>query len=104
MRKTIFATLIFVFLLTDAAFCRLNVSVVIVPPLPMTVALDDRGQYYQDGYYYHHRGRAWVYSESDHGPWMRLPRNHYPKNFHYKNHDHGNRWHDRGNRHYDKRR
>ena len=62
-------------------------SLVIVPALPVTVELDAEQYYYQNGYYYQYQGSTWLYSESRQGPWMPLPRSHYPKRIHYRGHD-----------------
>jgi len=88
MIKKVLAILIFVFLLTSAAFSRINVSVVVVPPLPLIVELDNNShQYYQNGYYYNYRGNVWLYSKSKHGPWRHLQKSRYPREVRYRNHD-----------------
>lgn len=95
MKKLMLTTIISVFLLTGAAFGRLNISVVLVPPLPVIVELDAGDHYYQDGYYYYHRGNVWEYSQSRHGPWKHLPRDHYPREVRHRGHDNGKRNHHR---------
>jgi hypothetical protein len=78
-------------------------SLVVVPALPLIVELDADNYYYQNGYYYSHRGNVWLYSESKQGPWFRLPRSHYPRQVHYRgqndrDRDHRDRGHDRHDR------
>jgi len=98
MKKTVFIALIsaFVFVGCSVGFMggRHGGSLVIVPTLPLTVELDADNYYYSDGYYYYYQGNEWTYSESRRGPWIRLPRDHYPREVHYRGHDeggHGNR-------------
>jgi hypothetical protein len=66
-------------------------DLVIVPTLPVTVELDADNYYYQDGYYYSYQGDVWFYSQSRQGPWMRLPRDRYPREVHYRGHEEHNR-------------
>ena len=102
MKNRIFTTLMSMLLLTGVAFGRINVSVVLVPPLPVVVELDAGNHYYQNGYYYYHRGDVWQYSKYRHGPWRHLPRDRYPREVRYKNHDHGERGYGHDNRHHDR--
>jgi hypothetical protein len=90
-------------------------SITIVPALPATVEIDQDQYYSQNGYYYRYQGNVWVYSQSREGPWMDLPRDHYPREVRYKGrdgHDNGNHEnrgddnrdnHDNGNRDKDNR-
>jgi len=91
--------LISAFLVTGCAigFGR-HGGLVIVPALPTTVEVDADQYYYQNGYYYHYDGAVWFYSERRGGPWVDLPRSHYPREVRYRGRDdrnHDNRDHDR---------
>lgn len=59
-------------------------EVVIAPPLPTIVVLEDSTYYYHDGYHYHYRGNSWYYSTSRGGPWKDLPKDRYPKETRFK--------------------
>jgi hypothetical protein len=52
---------------------------VVAPALPLIVELGAEPYYYQDGYHYYYNSGRWSYSNSRSGPWMDLPRSHYPK-------------------------
>jgi len=52
---------------------------VIAPPLPVVVELGADPYYYQSGYYYYYDNQHWRYSNSRNGPWVDLPRSHYPR-------------------------
>jgi hypothetical protein len=54
--------------------------------LPLVVELDNDGIFFQDGYFYSHRNNIWFFSMSREGPWRRLPRNHYLREFRYRDH------------------
>jgi hypothetical protein len=99
MKHSLFAALIAALLISGCAvgFNR-HGDLVIVPALPTVVEIYPDEYYYQDGYYYSYRGSVWFYAESRRGPWIRLPRNHYPREVrvrrhgeHRDHHDHG-RW------------
>jgi hypothetical protein len=64
-------------------------AVVVVPALPSIVVLESEPYYYQDGYHYHYQGDRWSYSNSRNGPWVELPRDHYPREVRYKGRDDG---------------
>jgi hypothetical protein len=51
----------------------------VAPPLPAVIELDAEPYYYQSGYYYFYQNDSWRYSKSRNGPWMELPRSHWPK-------------------------
>jgi hypothetical protein len=98
MKRKMIVVLISAFFVTGCAigFGRHGEGLVIVPALPATVELDADQHYYQNGYYYNYQGNAWLYSESREGPWLQLPRNRYPREVHYRNHDehgHGDQHH-----------
>jgi hypothetical protein len=50
-----------------------------VPALPVIVELGSDGYYAQGGYTYYYDNDRWRYSESRSGPWVDLPRSHYPR-------------------------
>ncbi len=53
-------------------------SVVIAPPLPAVVELEEP-YYFYGGFYYHYDNDRWYYSHSRGGPWSDLPRDRYPR-------------------------
>jgi len=59
-------------------------GVVVVPALPAVVVLEAEPYYVQAGYHYHYLNDGWYYSRSRSGPWISLPRDHYPKEVKYK--------------------
>lgn len=97
----------FITLLLSACVVTPVDRVVVAPALPGIVVLDAEPYYYQHGYYYYYDNNYWRYSNSRSGPWLELPRSHYPKDIRYKgrgdgrgrdrdrggdhNHDHDNR-------------
>lgn len=61
-------------------------GVAVAPPLPVIVELGPRLYFYQHRYHYqyeHHDDR-WRYATSRSGPWMDLPRSHYPREIRFK--------------------
>jgi hypothetical protein len=68
--------------------------VVVAPPLPVIVELDTEPYYHYRGYYYYYDNQYWRYSTSRSGPWVELPRSHYPKETRFKGHRHGRDRHD----------
>lgn len=67
--------------------------VVSIPLLPPIVELREEPYYNHRGYYYYYDNDRWYYAKSKRGPWVDLPRGHYPKETRYK----GKRWqHDQG--------
>ena len=91
MIKMVIGILIYAFLVSGCALHFLGGpeggSLVIVPALPLTVELDNDQYFVQNGYYYSYRSDIWFYSESRQGPWLRLPRSHYPKEVRYRRRD-----------------
>jgi hypothetical protein len=57
---------------------------VVVAPLPAVVELGPDPYYYHSGRYYFYEGNHWRYSSSRAGPWVDLPRSHWPKETRYK--------------------
>lgn len=54
-------------------------GLVVAPALPLVVELGAEPYYYQGGYHYYYNNERWSYSHSRSGPWIDLPRSHYPK-------------------------
>jgi hypothetical protein len=52
---------------------------VVAPALPLVVELGVEPYYYQGGYHYYYNNGNWRYSRARSGPWVDLPRSHYPK-------------------------
>jgi len=59
-------------------------GMVVAPALPVVVELDVEPYYYQSGYYYYYDNNNWRYSNAKTGPWMDLPRSHYPRETRFK--------------------
>ena len=87
MKRILIATLIGVSLLTACAVVPVGrrghgpgvSGAVVVPILPSVVVLGAEPYYTHGGYHYHYRNNNWYYSRSRSGPWVDLPRNHYPR-------------------------
>lgn len=75
-------------------------AVVVAPALPTIVEFDAEPYYYYRGYYYVYENTRWRYASSRSGPWVELPRSHYPREIRYK----GRRDEWRGDRDRDDRR
>ena len=54
-------------------------ALLLAPPLPPLVILEDEPYYVQGGFHYHYRDGGWYYSHSRGGPWVALPRDRYPR-------------------------
>lgn len=68
-----------------------------VPALPLIVELGSDGYYTQGGYVYFYDNSRWRYAQSRSGPWVDLPRSHYPRETRYRERDRSNdRDRDRG--------
>jgi hypothetical protein len=74
----------FTVLLLSACIVTPEERVVVAPALPVIVELDAEPYYYQHGYYYYYDHHYWSYSRSRSGPWLELPRSHYPKEIRYR--------------------
>jgi len=59
-------------------------GLVVAPALPLRVELGVDPYYYQSGYYYYYNDDRWGYSNSRSGPWVDLPRSHYPKELRFR--------------------
>ena len=71
-------------------------SIAIGPPLPHTVELVDP-YYAYGGYHYYYNNDRWYYSQSRGGPWIDLPREHYPREVRFKGKSDERDWgHERG--------
>lgn len=59
-------------------------AVVVAPALPAIVEFDVEPYYFYRGYYYYYENARWRYSSSRSGPWVELPRSHYPREIRFK--------------------
>ena len=107
MKNIFLAVLLAAFMLSACMVVpgRRGHGVVVVPPLPSIVVLEEEPYYYHSGYYYYYQNDRWSYSNSRSGPWVELPRGHYPKEVRFKEKGRGGkrggdwkRGHDRGDR------
>jgi hypothetical protein len=57
---------------------------VTVPTLPLIVELGSDPYYVHGGYTYHYYNDRWRYANSRSGPWVDLPRSHYPRETRYR--------------------
>ena len=71
---------------------------VVAPALPLVVELGVEPYYYHSGFYYYYNDRRWSYSHARTGPWRDLPRDRYPREIRYKDHDGRDRDRDRNYR------
>lgn len=121
MKKKLIPTVVMLGLLISSTAMangpRPAVDVVVsIPLLPPIVELREEPYYNHSGYYYFFDNGRWYYARSKGGPWVDLPRGHYPKETRYKGksrrHDHDERdnddrdknKHDRDERDHDNRR
>lgn len=88
MKKISLATFVLTLLLSACAVVPVGPpgreKVMFIPILPPIVVLGAEPYYYHQGYHYHYRGSRWYYSRSRSGPWLDLPRDHYPKELRFK--------------------
>jgi len=90
------------FILTSCVVSpRRGGGVEVVPFLPVVLELDAGQPYYeQNGYHYHYSDDRWQYSTSRNGPWMELPRSHWPRETRWRDrHRDRDRDQDRDRRH-----
>ena len=59
-------------------------EVSMAPLLPPVVVLEAEPYYYHEGYHYYYHDNGWYYARSRKGPWVALPRDHYPREVRYK--------------------
>jgi hypothetical protein len=64
-------------------------GMVVAPALPMVVELGVEPYYFHGGYHYYYNNDRWGYASSRSGPWVDLPRNHYPRETRYRGRSHG---------------
>jgi hypothetical protein len=106
MKRIFLAVLLVAFMLSACMVPgRRGRGVVVVPPLPSIVVLEEEPYYHHSGYYYYYQNDRWSYSNSRSGPWVELPRGHYPKEVRFKDKGRGDergrdsdRGHGRGDR------
>lgn len=55
-----------------------------VPALPVVVELGSEPYYVHGGYTYFYDNDRWRYADSRAGPWVELPRSHYPRETRYR--------------------
>lgn len=60
---------------------------VTVPALPAVIELGPDPYYQSGGYIYHYSNERWLYATSRSGPWVELPRSHYPREIRYRGRD-----------------
>ena len=59
-------------------------GVTFVPLLPPIVVLGEEPYYDHGGYHYYYRDGGWAYSHARGGPWIDLPRDHYPREVRFR--------------------
>lgn len=84
--RTVLAGLVLAFLVAGCLVApgRRGGSVVVVPFLPPIVELGAEPYYVHEGYHYHYQNNGWYYANARTGPWVALPRDHYPKEVRYR--------------------
>lgn len=89
MNRTLISALFVVSLLTACVVVPggRHGGPVLVPLLPPLVMLDAEPYYFQGGFHYHYNNGSWLYSTSRSGPWIDLPRGHYPKEVRFRGKD-----------------
>lgn len=75
---------------------------VVAPALPVVVEIGPEPYYYYQGYHYYYYNDRWSYSNSRSGPWLDLPRSHYPKDVRHRDRDGRRDRDDRRDRDYDR--
>ena len=93
MHRMFYATLLATFLLTGCVVAPSDRDAgwVVAPALPVVVELGLEPYYFHNGFYYYYHNQRWSYSPERTGPWRELPRDHYPREIRYKDHD-GRDW------------
>jgi hypothetical protein len=89
MRRTAIFALILMALLSACAVVPAgrHGELELVPLLPPVVVFDTDPYYVHGGFYYHYDNDAWFYSRSRSGPWLDLPRAHYPREVRFRGHE-----------------
>ena len=60
----------------------------VAPALPITVDLDVEPYFYGGFYYYYHQNdHHWTYAHDRAGPWRELPKDRYPREIRFKDHE-----------------
>ncbi len=72
-----------------------GVGISVAPALPLVVELGPDPYYDQGGYIYYYDSGRWRYANSRSGPWVDLPRSHYPRETRFRDRNDG-RDRDRG--------
>lgn len=93
MHRMFYATLLATFLLTGCVVAPSDRDAgwVVAPALPVVVELGLEPYYFHNGFYYYYHNQRWSYSPERTGPWRELPRDRYPREIRYKDHD-GRDW------------
>ena len=79
-RRTILAAVMASLMLTGCIVPgRHGQPTLLVPRLPKIVWLESEPYYVHGGYTYNYRDDGWYYSRQRSGPWVALPRDHYPR-------------------------
>jgi hypothetical protein len=83
----------------------LGPPVIVVPPHPMPlrplppiVLAPERHIYLYNNLYYYHWDNAWYYGERERGPWHKLPREYYPRQYRERDRDRDQRQRNEDNR------
>lgn len=88
MSKMLYVAPLATLLLASCVVVPEHREVVVAPALPVIVELGAEPYYYHSGYHYYYHDDHWSYSHSRAGPWMDLPRHHYPREVrHHGHHD-----------------
>lgn len=62
-------------------------AVVMAPALPVVVELGIEPFFYYGGFHYFYDNSRWSYAKSRSGPWIELPRSHYPRETRFRDRD-----------------
>ena len=68
-------------------------------PLPPIMVYPERRIYSYHGLYYYYWKNVWYYGEKERGPWHKLPREYYPKQYRDRGRDRDQRQRDEDYRH-----
>jgi hypothetical protein len=88
MKKRLLAACLATTLLTACAVVPVGPPgrerMMVVPFLPPLVVLETEPYYFYSGFHYFYRDSHWFYSRSRSGPWVDLPRDHYPREVRFR--------------------